>query len=312
MSIVIYNGKRIQASPVQAFRRLQSLRPKIEQNIRGIVREGFENHLFAMANETAAALNEGLLPDIAEYLPPNKREEKNVQKFIHRLADEPGFAATTLFFDWAYYAQHARNCCAVPPEFDIYLALSVSFTHKAAYCIPVCSNPELEHGFDGIDWLEDYSYWDNMNIPAGISQQEWRSRRKAWNKAFPSGSVTRDGMLIVYSSIDQSWPYGITFSKTDFDRAIPTVRPKILKQSFLDIETNKAMMQLAEKDRTTAQAMHILRTLRDALDANDSDILARYEAFGDICPKDYDECKAVFARLEAAASKCGPDCHPKH
>ena len=61
--------------------------------------------------------------------------------------------------------------------FNIDSSFNIWINGRYAYIIPYTS-----FKFDTPDYLEDYSYWNNVDMPEGISSRQWATRGKKWEE----------------------------------------------------------------------------------------------------------------------------------
>lgn len=62
------------------------------------------------------------------------------------------------------------------------------------------------------EWVEDYSYWDNVDEPEGLKEGEWEKRGEKWSEInCGEGVHSHNARRMVHSIIDLSAEYG------DFD-----------------------------------------------------------------------------------------------
>lgn len=63
-------------------------------------------------------------------------------------------------------------------------------------CIPFANHDELHKKLFETEEFEDYGYWNNVDAPKNICDEEWARRKEDWNEALPGIGVPRDcGML---------------------------------------------------------------------------------------------------------------------
>lgn len=52
--------------------------------------------------------------------------------------------------------------------------------------------------FESLDGLEPYAYWDNTDPDPAVSDEEWRARAEAWDRAIPSGVPSNHGLSLEF------------------------------------------------------------------------------------------------------------------
>lgn len=297
MSITIYHGKRIQKTPLQAYRLLQSLRPVIQDKVNIMIQKGLQKQLLMIAGETAIALQQNQLPDLMLYLPPHKRNQQCLQQFMHDLTVHQDYAIISLFWNWAHYFEHEQGSHMGPVEFHIYFAMEIFLTAKATYCIPLYQNTDLLSCLNGLDWLEDYAYWNGAEEPEHISEEEWALRDKTWRKVLPKEDFEPAGARITFTSIDQSWLYGISLSQANFDRAAQDLRSSFIKHTLLDEETKKVLDARSNPKAEASEIIQIQRTLNDRLQHKDPELMTCYQEIDKIYPRHYADCHHIFTQM---------------
>jgi hypothetical protein len=79
-------------------------------------------------------------------------------------------------------ASHLRS----PLDFD--LSLQIYLYKNYAYIIPYAGDGYAWRGnypfLENISYLEDFAYWNNTDQPEEITDKEWKTRGKIWNKIY--------------------------------------------------------------------------------------------------------------------------------
>ena len=50
---------------------------------------------------------------------------------------------------------------------------------------------------DKQDWLREWGYWDNSDMPEDMTEEEWETRRKEWNLVVEYGVPMAEAMFII-------------------------------------------------------------------------------------------------------------------
>lgn len=82
------------------------------------------------------------------------------------------------------------------PEADFDVSICVFPIHDKTLCIPFANHDELHKKLFETKEFEEYGYWNNVDAPKGVSDEEWARRKADWDEALPGIGVPRDcGML---------------------------------------------------------------------------------------------------------------------
>lgn len=290
MSTKIYDGKRIKGSALEAYQRLQSIRPMIQKSITKRVKQEMCNQLLSFAGEASIAMELQREPDFKLKLPPSMRDTPEGTQLIQDICERPMQSLSQLFINWAYYMEHGRGAKLGPFGFQLYYAIAAFPTQKATYCIPTYAGglSELQQEINKLDWLEDYSYWNNTDRPEHITAREWANRKRKWNNILPTGDIQTDGTLFLYSSIDTTWPFGIYLTILEFQEYMKTHRKTHVVQSMLDVVCTDAVQQ---KPNITPSELIELRSAKlKAYMNKEPAAVALHDNIDSIYPKDYDDC----------------------
>jgi hypothetical protein len=92
----------------------------------------------------------------------------------------------------------------------------VVFPHESGlYAMLYAGNRELEEGFNAVDGVVDFSYWNNSDTPEDIEQDQWDKRGKLWDDLMPSGVPSQDGLVVDLVSGKHMAPYLAREAKKD-------------------------------------------------------------------------------------------------
>lgn len=85
-------------------------------------------------------------------------------------------------FNWAFnrlYDKEIREALKEMLSFDLCL-----FPLQGVGTLAIlCSSLLLPHPWNDLPEVEDYGYWDNTDLPEGVTEDEWEIRRQHWSKA---------------------------------------------------------------------------------------------------------------------------------
>lgn len=82
------------------------------------------------------------------------------------------------------------------PDADFDVSICVFPISDKLLCIPFANHDELHKKLFETEEFEEYGYWNNVDAPKNISEEEWCQRKHDWDEALPGVGVPRDcGML---------------------------------------------------------------------------------------------------------------------
>jgi hypothetical protein len=82
------------------------------------------------------------------------------------------------------------------PDADFDVSICVFPIHDKILCIPFANHDSLHDALFSTEEFVEYGYWNNVDPPAKISNDEWHRRKEDWDEALPGIGVPRDcGML---------------------------------------------------------------------------------------------------------------------
>lgn len=67
-------------------------------------------------------------------------------------------------------------------DFDFELALFPRT--RDCLAIPYTDSREMQSWFGELPFVQEYGYWNNTDKPDSVSQRDWGTRKRAWDKAF--------------------------------------------------------------------------------------------------------------------------------
>lgn len=217
MSTKIYNGRIIRAPIGKAYDLLIKRKPEAVQIGRNL-------ELAFMANSAAEKIDKARVDG----------EE----------SDSPLFHAWTEMSDRVREIKKTqRRDPAVDFECELWL-----FPYKEqVLAILNTESRELQQWFDGLSFVEDYSYWDNSDPDENIDKKVWKQRERDWNKVLPGAGVPLDRCM-VFSIYGGGAPY-----PADPDEAVKHIRPtedrlEALARRLVIQDVYKAMLDEKQKE----------------------------------------------------------------
>ena len=85
-----------------------------------------------------------------------------------------------------YMAEEASKSATRDPSYDIDFGLNLWKEGAWYYFIPYGESYTYA-GLEYPDYCEDFSYWDNVDAPEDVSEDEWANRRDTWNRVCLNG-----------------------------------------------------------------------------------------------------------------------------
>lgn len=71
------------------------------------------------------------------------------------------------------------------------------------YLIPIYHSPSILKGFKAPEWLKDFSYWDNVDPPKGITWEQFNKRGKVWDQInCGTGLASHNARRLYHSVLD--------------------------------------------------------------------------------------------------------------
>jgi hypothetical protein len=108
------------------------------------------------------------------------------------------------------------------PEFDDEFEVVIFPGRGHTLMIPYCENPAYFKLLKDHPKVEEYGYWDNVDMPEGMTAKRWKLRRDTWEKAMPGSiSPARAGLTRTYH--DQWSP---SFSAEEVMKHLPSMNER--------------------------------------------------------------------------------------
>lgn len=84
-----------------------------------------------------------------------------------------------------------RRDPAVDTEFS--LAILPMTARSTILAIPYCEQRDWVEQFNNLPWVERFPYWDNVDPPSHLSEDQWEMRRYLWDEALSADPLKRPG-----------------------------------------------------------------------------------------------------------------------
>lgn len=186
MSIKIYTAykmkRAVAKNPTLFWKWLRETRARGELEVRKVLR-----------NVYASMMDSSLYPEGEEY-----------KTFLDGRVDKPSYRLDHVheILSERYRAQsvsHQRDM------FDFDVSITIRELDGNLYLIPYC-DMQMKHALNFLSRdprLEDFAYWNNVDMPEGMSDRRWRARGRVWNRLDPDDDPTRwrTHLVVVISDV---------------------------------------------------------------------------------------------------------------
>jgi len=103
--------------------------------------------------------------------------------------------------------------------FDLDCAVNFWIRAQHVYAIPICPD-WMKKYIKFPDWVEDYSYWDNVDPPEDISMRAWDARGEMWEKINCGNGKESHNARRLCHDVVKLYGHGAYVSKGHFRSAI--------------------------------------------------------------------------------------------
>lgn len=151
----------------------------------------------------------------------NDIENKN--KNINYIAN-----AYSILLDEEYNSKKSGLRSIFNVDFSISLA-PVKIRRKSRIIgIVISNNNYIKNKFLSMDYINDLSYWDNSDLPDNITKEEFRERKKIWEKVFVNETSSVSENMLTFTLIPEGYrKFDIDNIKTYFQQYVPIFEERL-------------------------------------------------------------------------------------
>lgn len=230
MSTKIYNGLRIKYMSMQE---LIPFSKELRVQLEPIAKEEFLKSYTKMLEAAIVFIQTGVQIDscIHNYNGLSALENPTF-KDINRVIDKE-------IRQFIKANKSATTISESASEFDFDTSICVFPLSRKILAVPIYNNERLMKALLENENITAYGYWNNTDKPNNVSNKEWNTRKKDWDKALPGIGVLRENGFI-FDLIDTMW------DAYDFVYNVETIYPFLTDVNILISMVAKSKL-LSEK-----------------------------------------------------------------
>ena len=255
MSTKIYNGLRIKYMTMQE---LIPFSKELRAQLEPIAKEEFLKSYTKMLEEAIVFIQTGVQIDscIHNYNELSALENPTF-KDVNRVIDKE-------IRQFIKANKSATTITESVSAFDFDTSLCVFPLSRKILAVPICNNERLMNALLENENITAYGYWNNTDKPDNVSNREWNTRKKDWDKALPSIGVLRENGFI-FDLIDTMWDaYDFVYNVETiypFLTDVNTLISRVAKSKLLSEKYNEFM-----KEESANESYPVMRTYFKARD----------------------------------------------
>lgn len=255
MSTKIYNGLQIQYMPIKD---LVAWSKKARKELIPVAKEEFTKSFVKMVEAAIVYVQTGVQIDscihdynaLKELENPNYKDVFSIlDKEVRSMIKANKSANTIMEFESAFGLD---STVYVFPLENNYLA------------IPLIDNDAIHKAFKNLPEVSWYGYWNNVDAPEDMSEEEWEQRKKDWDEALPGCGVIRENGFC-FDLIDTMWD-AYEWCYDPEKHIIPKLsdQAELLNKVAKTILRDKKFQELAENYGELDIASKAMRVVREA------------------------------------------------